>query len=192
MTSLVDRFVQKYNRWPTEFDKDYLEMLNMSKYRILAVPDVSLAQCANCGSSKNDGRKYVDFDLQIDFHGVVFLCGLCVNDIAKALGSYDKYNERIKELENKIELQETLTVGSIELFERFKATFEEVKDYLVNLPVATNYTDSDRASSVEPTEPVVESPNPKPAKANPRAVKSTPGSGSKDVRSLASLLEDNS
>src|SRR3954466_860008 len=88
-------FVKKYGKLPTEIDPDYLEMLRMSRYRILDVPDVAPAKCANCGSSKNDGRKYVDFGLQVDWYGVVYFCGLCLADIARDMGLFKQVEKAL-------------------------------------------------------------------------------------------------
>lgn len=127
--SLVDRFVKKYNRYPTEVDRDYLEMLQMSKYRIVDVPDVQPGKCGNCGASKNDGRKYIDIGLHVDWYGALFLCGSCLLDLATNMGLFKVLEQEIDDLKNKIIDQENLKEEGKVLLEDFKATMGEVKDY---------------------------------------------------------------
>lgn len=127
--SLVDRFVKKYNRYPTEVDRDYLEMLQMSKYRIVDVPDVQPGKCGNCGSSKNDGRKYIDIGLHVDWYGALFLCGSCLLDLATNFGLFKVLENRIDYLKEQLKTQENIKAEGKVLLEDFKATMREVKDY---------------------------------------------------------------
>lgn len=142
----MNRFIKLYGRLPTEFDPDYLEILNMSKYRILAVPDIKPAKCANCGSSKNDGRKYIDFGLEVDWYGIVYLCGLCLVDVATEMGLFDHLKNRIKETEIKLlNIQQTDTKG-IELRDNFLKIFEEVQNYASSLPTSSISTPANSGS----------------------------------------------
>jgi hypothetical protein len=137
--SLVDRFVLKYNRLPTERDPDYLEMLRMSKYRILTRPDVGPnAKCANCGSSREDERLYVDFGLQIDWYGPVYLCTICLRDIAYNAKLFRALEIHILKLEEEIAELKLQRVSAKELKETVLKTYEEVRSYFDNLSATGN------------------------------------------------------
>lgn len=126
---IFNRFHEKYGRLPTEFDKDYLEMLNMSKYVTLDVPLAQPGKCANCGSSKKDGRVYVDFGLQVDWYGTVFMCSLCLKDIATSIGLFDELLKDINKLRDEMITKQELITSSDRLADAVKETFEEVKEY---------------------------------------------------------------
>jgi hypothetical protein len=172
---------------PTEFDPDYLEMLRMSKYRILQMPDQKPSKCANCGSTKVDGRKYVDFGLEVDFFGIVFLCEYCLEDIAKNMGLYTAHDKTIQNLIKSNEKLKAQIIQGNEFEEKFSKMAGEVKEYFDGLR-PTSYVEpvngnNDLGSvSTESDEP--ESPKPK-----SRLTKSATGSGSKNLPSFAELLE---
>jgi len=193
--ALVRKFVEHYGRLPTEVDPDYLEMLQMSKYQISDVPMYKPGKCANCGSSKGDGRKYVDFGLEIDWYGTLFLCGLCLTDVAETMGLFDKYKEEIEKVKQSSFSIDVLREQGGHLEEIMLETFEEVKQYFDNLHSIGADSPSNSPTSVEPytpsdaeTAPRVESTVNEP-KSKP--VKSTSGPGRKDVPSLADLLNTN-
>jgi hypothetical protein len=191
-----NKFVQMYGRMPTEFDKDYLELLRMGKYRILDVPDVKVTNCANCGSTKNDGRKYIDFGLNLDWHGCVFLCGLCLKDTAQAMGLFDHWIDLARQAEERAEAAEALLAKRENLYELVVKTHEELKDFYGSLHSLGIHPDSAPLISVEPyketpggpdassDEPVINEPK-------PRVVKSAASSGRPNISSLADLLKDN-
>lgn len=192
--NLHDQFMQRFGRPPTEFDPDYREMLNMSKYRILDIPDKKQAKCANCGSTKKDGRKYVDFGLEVDWYGIVYLCSLCMLDIANNMGLFNKADEQIVQLRHeKASLINLLLAQGDNLEHKLENLMEEVKEYFVALrtvrdgePVdpsiilgdnppsgAENITKSDRTSG----------------ETEQRTTESSAGSGLKNVSSLTELLK---
>lgn len=189
MTDLVDKFIEKYGRLPTEFDPDYLEMLRMSKYRILAVPDVSPGKCANCGSSKDDGRKYVDFGLHVDWYGAVFICGSCLHDIAHKVGLFASLEEQLYEALNKKASLDELQEQGEKLHDKVVKTVRELEDFYVgvyshrtdNSPDSTSSVESESTPSTKSGSPSTES----------GTTKSTTVSGRKNVRSLAELLDTN-
>lgn len=192
--NLFDRFVQKYGRLPTERDPDYLEMLRMSKYRILAVPDVNPAKCANCGSAKCDGRNYVDFGLQVDWYGVVYLCTECLKDIAGKAGLFRGLELRILQLEEEVKNR---TVDRLTL-KNFEATvlrtFEEVRERFVDLhstgdDSGPGNNDSVDSSADESGKSGTDSTEPGTTKSEQPTSKSSTVSGRKDVLELADLLK---
>lgn len=192
--NLFDRFVQRYGRLPTEFDPDYLEMLRMTKYRILSRPDVTQANCANCGGYREDGRKYVDFGLNIEFHGAVFLCTLCLDDIARNAGLYRALEVRILQLETQLQTQKGAELSAQELQGAMLKIFDEVKQHLdTNLPASGNpnfpgsnsSVDSDKEPSKSGTDPTKSGTD----KSKSGTVKSPPVSGSKNLSSLADLID---
>src|SRR5690349_12145496 len=132
-STVFERFVHKYSRLPTEFDPDYLEMLRMSKYRILAVHDLKPGKCANCRASKDDGRQYIDFGLEVDWYGIVYLCGLCLKDIAEKMHLFVEIENRITQLENRIKSFSTLQDQGTELQDVVLKSFEGVKEYFDSL-----------------------------------------------------------
>lgn len=187
MSSLYDRFVHKYSRLPTEFDPDYLEMLRMSKYRVIDVPDVSPGKCANCGASKNDGRRYIDFGLHVDWYGAVFLCTSCLTDAAIHAGLFEEMEKRLQEsvdAQNKIE---ELKKKGENLHETVVTLFKELEDYYANLHPLGMDSSSDSNPDMVVEEPAVESGTNSP---KPRVTKPSTGSGSKNIPSLADLIND--
>lgn len=197
MTSLFDRFVLRYGRLPTEMDPDYLEMLRMSKYRILAVPDVPPGICSNCGASKQDGRKYVDIGRHIEWYGAVYFCTLCLNDIAKAAGIFDKYKQEIERLQKDKAFFDALQLQGAHVKETVQLTLREVTKYFDNLyslgdgsgPGINEFENPDQTA----TESVISAPRADQTESGigstkPRVTKSTPSSRPKDLPSLADLL----
>lgn len=188
-----DMYVQKYSKLPTEKDPNYLELLRMTKYRILDIPDVTPAKCANCGSCKNDGRQYIDFGLHVDWYGAVFICGLCLNDIAKAMGLFKDLEEIIAKLQAESNSFAHLQEKGFELNEKFAEVFREFKEYHDGLlafgndptpdpdPDLGNNENETGGSGTNQTESGT-------SKAKPKPAKSTSSSGREDVRSLADLL----
>jgi hypothetical protein len=183
---LYNRFVERYSRLPTENDPDYLEMLRMTKYRILACPNTQPGKCANCGASKDDGRKYIDFGLQVDWYGTVHLCGHCTKDIAENMGLFDELRMQIAELQDAQVRVTDLQEQGDQLHDTVVKTFEELKEFYVSIHptgtdnssnsdsgVVTNKTESDESGSNESKSATTKPPN---------------VSGRKDVRQLADLL----
>lgn len=189
---LVNRFIHRYGRLPTEFDPDYWEMLNMSKYRILDVPDLKPGKCANCGSSKNDGRKYVDFGKEVDWYGIIFLCGLCLKDIAFNMGLFKDLEMSLlkSEVENE-KLQNLKEKGNV-LHESVVQLFKEFEVYYADLHSVGNDSSSNSSSVVRPDEKSVNSGvsgNESSTNTTKRTTtEQTPGSGSEKLPSLAELF----
>lgn len=188
MTSVFDRYVARYGKLPTEFDPDYLEMLRMSKYRILEIPDVSPGKCGNCGASNGIGRKYVDIGLHIEWYGALFLCTLCLKDICSTAGLFEEFEKEIRIRQEELVSRETLLNQGTELQETVLSVFEEVKEHFTNLHSLSDDsgTDSSAVPVIDP--PVSESGTNSPKS---RTTKSTASSGSKDLPSLADLLKSN-
>lgn len=191
---LVTKFMQLYGRPPTEFDSDYLEMLRMSKYRIIARPDVKPAKCANCGSSKEDGRQYIDFGLEIDWYGCVFICTLCLQDVAKETGLFKSYEVRIEKLLVSLLQIDDLKKQGDTVREDILNTFKEVQDYFSNLKSISVDSPTDQPPSVdndtpEPNKSAADSDESKTDRSEPKPAKSTSVSGSKNISSLAELLD---
>lgn len=187
MTSLPDRFIAKYGRLPTEFDPDYLEMLRMTKYVVTDVPNAAPGKCSNCGASKNDGRKYVDFGLYVEWYGTVHLCGHCLTDISDSMGIFDSLKAQLVESEEARDSVVGLKEKGEELHETVVKTFKELEEFYVGLYPHVVGSNSDSSSSVGTSPPAPES---RVTKAEPRTTKSNSGGGSTNIRSLADLLEN--
>jgi len=182
---VVDLFIKKYGRLPTEFDPDYLEMLRMSKYRILAVPDFKPGTCANCGSAKNDGRQYIDFGVVIDFFGTVYFCGFCLKDIANNMGLFQSFIDEIGMLKAELLSIKVQQKKDTNLEEKLLHIFREVKDYLDGIHSTSDDSTSDTGAVLDintsDSESGVE-------QTKPRTIKSDSSKRSTDVPSLAKLL----
>jgi hypothetical protein len=187
MSTIFDAFVQKYGRLPTEFDPDYLEMLRMSKYRILDVPDVAPAKCANCGSTKSDGRKYVDFGLQVDWYGVVYLCGLCLGEIARKMGLFSQVEQALADsLVYGVDKIKGLQEQGVNLHDTVVKTFKEFEEFYAGLYSFGMDRNPNDPSGIGTSEAAANKSGITEPKS--RTSKSTSSSGSQDVRSLTDLL----
>jgi hypothetical protein len=196
MTSLLEKFVNRYGRLPTERDPDYLEMLNMSKYAILDAPTHKPGKCANCGAVRNDGRKYVDFKLEIDWYGIVYLCGICLKDIAKAVGLFDDFIKELEEAKAQNTSLEELKEKGAELHETIVRTFAEVKDFYVDVhsvgdDIPANPDSSSGDSQNSESGSGTDSSESGTSETKSRTSKSTSSSRRTNVPSLAELLESN-
>lgn len=189
MTSLMKQFIEQYGRLPTEFDKDYLEMLRMTKYKILDAPYYKPAKCANCGSTKVDGRKYVDFGLEIDWYGIIYLCSLCLGDVVKNLGVLEPLHKEIASLTKRLSIQQLESNLVIEGLKKKIQSFEEVSEHFAELRSSGNYTDSDRSGGMESTESGIEETTSGSAATSKQLTKQTTVSGSSNIPSLTKLLD---
>lgn len=185
MDDKVKKFFERFGRLPTEVDPDYLEMIRMSKYQISDVPMFKPGKCANCGASKNDGRRYVDFGLEVDWYGTVFLCGDCLTDVANAMGLFDKFKEAIEEVKANSFSLDVLREQGFAVQYNLEKTIGEVKEYFANLHSLGDDSSSDSNSSVVATETTTESAI---DEAKPRVTKSSTVSGRENLPSLADLL----
>lgn len=189
----VQKFLEQYGRLPTEKDPDYLEMLNMGKYRILDVPDESPGKCGNCGASKNDGRKYIDFGLHVDWYGAVHLCSHCLKDIAAAMGLFESLKEELQKANETNDNVKLLQQQGARLHETVVSTFKEFEEFYAQLPSNSQpelVSAPDTNSDLDAEEPTTEPSEPRTNAPKPRATKSTSSAGRENVRSLADLLND--
>jgi hypothetical protein len=191
MTTPFKKFIELYNgRLPTERDPNYLELLRMSKYRILAIPDVKPTKCANCGSTKADGRQYIDFGLDVDWFGTVFLCGFCLKDIAQAMGLFSDSEEKLKAaIDDKVSLLSLQTQGD-RLYDKFTELIKEFETYYASLHSVRDDPSTTASDSVVGNETAADREGS--AKTKPRTTKPTSSSGSKNLPSLADLLKSDS
>jgi hypothetical protein len=75
-----------------------------TKFRVLSAPIQVPGVCASCGSSSTDDRNYVDFDMFVDYVGVIYFCTFCFDECANALGYISPEQARV--LEAKLEAAE--------------------------------------------------------------------------------------
>lgn len=193
MTDLVDKFVNRYGRLPTEIDRDYLEMLRMSKYRIKDVPDLPPGKCANCGSSKGDGRKYVDFGLDVPWYGIVWLCSLCLKDIGHNAGIFVELEEELVHVNKLLLDRMVLEKQGKELKGELTEVFEGVKYYLDELRSLGSDSDPSSSASVESykesSKQAIGEGESVADGAKQRATKPTPSTRPKDLLSLTERLQ---
>lgn len=193
MHSLLERFLKQYGRLPTEVDPDYLEMLRMTKYRLLNVPDASPGKCCNCGASRSDGRGYLDVGLHVEWYGAVYFCGHCLRELATAMGLFTALETEVKELKSRLNEFEDLQQKGVELHETVVKTHKELADYYASLhtPGISSTGDSSSSSNSNLGD---ESSTIKPGTAGAEQGTSKPSnvSGRKDVPSLTDLISNSS
>lgn len=190
MIAPVEKFILRYGRLPTEFDPDYLEMLRMGKFRILDVPDVSPGKCSNCGASKNDGRKYIDIGLHIDWYGAFYLCGLCLNELAEAMGLFADYKAHIFELQRDSESADRLKEQGVRLHEVVISLFREFEEFYANLPTSGVDSNSNISSSESSVGDEKSASEQGVTETESGIVESSTSSGSKNVRSSTNRVND--
>ena len=73
-----------------------------SRVQVLDHPQVDPAYCVMCRTGGGvDGRKFIDFGLQLEFFGAVIFCTYCIAPVAEACGYVPQLN--YKALETKYE-----------------------------------------------------------------------------------------
>jgi hypothetical protein len=187
---VFNKFVHKYGRLPTEFDPDYLEMLRMSKYIIVDVPRMQPGKCANCGASKNDGRKYVDFGLQVDWYGTVYLCGTCLHDVSNEMGLFNEIEQKLSLVIDMDERLAALKNQGVELHETVVKTFKEFENFYVSLHSSgvDSNPEPDSSGNSDTIIDEADTGGPSTNEAESGSTKPTSGRGSKNSRSLTDLL----
>lgn len=130
----------------------------MSRYRLLDRPDFNPGKCAVCGSSQAQGRKYIDFGVEVPLYGTVYLCTFCVEDLAATMDLFEKYEHRALEAEHTVKEFEELRALAEALNDTVAALSDEVKDLYARLSAfrdagADNYTASDLSpeTALEPS-----------------------------------------
>lgn len=61
------------------------------RFKLLDAPFALPGKCAVCGfaasgEDQTDRRQYLDFGLDIDYYGVVYICTTCLNEVAVGMG----------------------------------------------------------------------------------------------------------
>lgn len=199
----MEKFIKLHGRLPTEVDSDYLEMLEMSRYLIQDTPYYKPHKCSNCGSAKQDGRKYVNTGLELDFYGIVYFCTLCLDDIAKTVGLYNQYILQIEELKK---IRNDLIAQNLQqehLHERLENTMRQFKEFYDHVYIPSMGRVNNSVNSDSGTLAAVESKNDSTVSASnstsrradfisegaePESVKSTDVSRPKNIRSLTDLI----
>lgn len=99
-----------------------------SKAILLDYPISAPGKCIFCGSgTRHDGRRYVDFGLQIERYGAVYFCTFCLAEIVALYGWLGP--DKTKELKQRNE-EFVLTIVSLEEEnERFRRALSEL-DFL--------------------------------------------------------------
>lgn len=80
--------------------------------QILNIPIAAPGTCVICGSPGDDKRKFIDFNLTIDYFGVVYFCTFCFSEIANACNfiensGYQSLLQRNQELKGALESANT-------------------------------------------------------------------------------------
>ncbi len=64
-------------------------MINMQpggRFNVTNAPHALPSKCVVCGSWGGDGRKFVDFGMDIDFYGAIYFCSVCLTECCNKLG----------------------------------------------------------------------------------------------------------
>lgn len=92
-----------------------------SRFKILDAPYATPGKCAVCGyaasgneTEPDDKRQYIDFGLDIDYYGVVYICTTCIHELTHQLGyilpvEADEFENKIEELTSRITRLEVVT-----------------------------------------------------------------------------------
>ena len=159
----------------------------MSKYHITDVPMHKPGKCGNCGASKNDGRKYLDFGLEIEWYGTFYLCGFCLEDTAKQIGLFTKLEMKIVELELTLGKIQGLQEKGVELHETVVKTFKEFEEFYGSLHSSGNYSPSDITPNVGTSETASKQDV---DESESTVIKPPSGTRRTNIRSLADLAKE--
>lgn len=108
---LVKSYRKEFNKLPKENDPDYLYFLErtkaLSNLQVIDRPIMIPAKCANCGAGVSD-RKYIDFGLDVESYGVVYLCEFCItyayNKLIPETQNSENHRKETPEKEDKVRL----------------------------------------------------------------------------------------
>lgn len=76
-----------------------IELSPQSRFSVHDNPDVAPGKCAVCASVGGDGRKFIDFGMQLDWYGAVYFCTFCVAELAGAGGfvATEHFNKAVEQ-----------------------------------------------------------------------------------------------
>jgi len=128
----------------------------MGQVQVVDIPEVLPQVCSVCGSGRlDDGRKYVDTGLSLDYYGIVYFCTICLDQIVRQVGSFVPIAE-YKSLEQWVvfyrDKSEILTqkVGVLNDLVNNVDFLRSINDYIVNIsdsrPSGQDPTDNDNVS----------------------------------------------
>lgn len=118
-----------------------------SRLTIREWPDVPPSKCIVCGANhRRDGRKYIDFGLNIKMYGAVYFCTICVSEAAKMLGYLNPLDAQ--KLEEDWEAKNTEVDGLKDQNDKFRRALSEL-DFLGNIrdAVSNDVADPDEGTS---------------------------------------------
>lgn len=119
-----------------------------SKFRILSAPVQKPGVCAGCGSSGTEDRQYVDLDVTVDFHGVIYLCTFCFSECANSLGFLSPIQS------NKLEYDLTVAEQLIIDFRVKEQALDNAINALRDSGVLSHYPDTSADDAEKPIESV--------------------------------------
>lgn len=142
-------------------------------------------RCATCGAfSSEGGRRYITFDLWVEFYGTVYICTFCFLGAASEVGCVPeaKYNEAMTQRDEYKSVVDSLI--------KENRSLRDAMDSLRNLdrpdPDSYSYPDI----SVPTIEPVAEIIDTKPAEREDRPIEQIDVGGREDIRDNDSSLSD--
>jgi len=161
-----------------------MEFAPSGRFQLVDSPALP-GKCACCGyaasgaNEPNDRRQYVDFGMDIDYYGVVYLCTVCITTVATGLGFIVPETADEIKAESEAVKSELIRLNSA----------VEVINGLVTVLTAGNWIISGDDDSTVVAEPPVTVNSKGQGSNNPKAVKSADESGSDDLLSVNGNLD---
>ncbi|MGS2592236.1 hypothetical protein [Streptomyces hebeiensis] len=56
-----------------------------SRFSIVNTPVIAPGICVSCSTADIDDRKFIDFNKEVEYYGVIYICTPCVTELAKLL-----------------------------------------------------------------------------------------------------------
>lgn len=128
------------------------------RVQVIDVPIALPGKCVICGYVGGDGRKFVDFNWQMDWYGAIIFCENCMTEVMETINYVheDKYNKLALEHKELTEKLLSLEKVNQELKNVLRDAFGIDSDKLDSYPSdSVVLSDSDEITEAEPgiTEP---------------------------------------
>lgn len=130
-------------------------MTTVDRFQILEASQLQLPhKCAICGGFSNEGgRKFVSWDLWIEFYGNVYICTICFIGAAKSIGvvTSEHHNIALAQVKAFKAVVETYMRECDDL----RAQLDSLRNSVSTYADSNSDTDSSYKGPAEPTSPAV-------------------------------------